>query len=445
MNRRLWVGLVILGLMVTPEMYAQESSAYLNSLEQRLYELEQKFTEQEFQKEQLKVLLHDQQNQIIQQRRLLSQFEQDAYEGAVPSPKSMKSQIEEASGFEVGMGLTSVVQNAWDVNGRSSSGEDVLDASYSFDLELTKTFADKSVLFALVESADGAGVTNDLVAFAGPNDDAADDDSTVVISEFWYERMIFDERVTMTVGKIDATGYFDANEVANSETDQFLSTAFVNNPAWAAPDANPGIRFAFPLNENVTLQYLLVGEMDDFDETVTHVFGVDFATQFWNRPGNYRFFIWSNGLSHVEWDNPLHNQERKTGFGLSFDQQLSDHVTAFIRYGVQDAETYVDGDDYSIESSWSIGARFDGAIWGREQDHVGVAYGAITPSDDYVQATPGAKGEDEKHFEIYYSYVVNDYLTISPHLQVIMDAFGDDVADRDNTIVVVGARAQFVY
>ena len=63
------------------------------------------------------------------------------------------------------------------------------------------------------------------------------------------------------------------------------------------------------------------------------------------------------------------------------------------------------------------------------------------PSGDYKDAQ-SRNANDEGHFEAYYSYKLNDNFTISPDFHLIWDAYGKDVAGRDNTICVIGTRAQ---
>ena len=73
----------------------------------------------------------------------------------------------------------------------------------------------------------------------------------------------------------------------------------------------------------------------------------------------------------------------------------------------------------------------------RPNDHVGIAYGQINASDDYKDSNTLINGNTEKHLELYYNYFVNEHLTISPDVQLIWDAFGDDVTDSDGVITVV--------
>ena len=79
-------------------------------------------------------------------------------------------------------------------------------------------------------------------------------------------------------------------------------------------------------------------------------------------------------------------------------------------------------------------------------DAIGIAFGQAIPSDDYEEANEDAgtslKADSESHLELYYSFKVNDHLTLTPDLQVIWDPYGGDGSAGDDTIVVGGVRGQ---
>ena len=64
--------------------------------------------------------------------------------------------------------------------------------------------------------------------FSGPNADLEYNDPQFTLAEAFYWTSfpvpdVRDHRLELTIGKIDPSGIFDANEVANSETDQFMA------------------------------------------------------------------------------------------------------------------------------------------------------------------------------------------------------------------------------
>jgi len=62
----------------------------------------------------------------------------------------------------------------------------------------------------------------------------------IALAKAWLGGDYFNEHVKAVAGKIDLGDYFDANTVANDETQQFLSNAFVSNPTLENPGSAPG-------------------------------------------------------------------------------------------------------------------------------------------------------------------------------------------------------------
>ncbi|MFP4687050.1 MAG: carbohydrate porin, partial [bacterium] len=131
--------------------------------------------------------------------------------------------------IELAVGMTGIVQGTSGVDESLNPDEDITDASLSFDLEFYVPL-EAGAFYSALEAGEGNGVDGDIPTFSGFNDDA-DDDQNLRLSELWYEHSWFDKDLRIRVGKVDLTTDFDVNEVANSETDQFLSGGFVNNLA----------------------------------------------------------------------------------------------------------------------------------------------------------------------------------------------------------------------
>jgi high affinity Mn2+ porin len=88
-----------------------------------------------------------------------------------------------------------------------------------------------------------------------------------------------------------------------------------------------------------------------------------------------------------------------------------------------------------------LGLQISGSLWQREGDVLAVAFGQISPSDDYKKAND-LRAKSEQHLEAYYSLKVNEHLTLSPDIQVIRHPYGNDAVNGDDTIVAGGMRAQ---
>jgi len=349
-------------------------------------------------------------------------------------------------GVHLGGGITLITQSTHNANGDSLSknGDDVTDASYSADLKVEKEFSNYGKAYLHFEGGNGSGVTDELQVFSNVNADATGDENFDLI-EAWYEQYFTSISLTVTFGKLDATGYIDTNEYANDETVQFLGGIFKNSSTLEFPDDNgPGIRINLEPFEALEIEMIVMnatGSWEDFFYDTFFAGQVDFKPNLFSRSGNYRIYGWLNNKDHIKWDNPAKNKETGYGFGLSFDQELTDNLGVFIRYGWQNPKVYAADSDFSLEQSYSIGTQFFGSLWGRDNDTFGVAFGQIFSSDEYKKAD-NLKAESEKHLEAYYNFKVNEHLALSPDIQLIWDPYGGDAMNGDRTIFVGGLRAQ---
>jgi len=454
--RILWSTLLMISFLITlntPVSFAtdEEILKELERLKQRIEQLEKKLAEQEVKNQ-----------------------EQDKEVTSIKGSKDFEElvKIKEAIGnLKFGLGATGIVQGTLNndenykrVRDYERDG-DVVDGSYSVDLTVESPIGEHGAAFMHLEGGEGANVTDEVAGLTGVNADALDDDGDLEIAELWYEHSIKDDRAILTVGKLDPTVYFDSNEVANDETTQFLADIFVNNIAVNWPDDyTGGMRLTFNPHKLVAVNLGALEADGDFEDIFEDTFGigeVHFKPTMGGRQGNYRIYGWVNGGDHEEWEVPwrwsgrnirilgvpveefgwwrywgnTHDNETGKGFGLSFDQELSDTVTAFLRYGMQS------DDIYEAKYSWSIGGQVKGNWWRRPEDVFGIAYGQAVLSSEYERFLKGYGLEpgDEGHFEAYYRYQLNDHLAISPDIQVIHNVAGIEDA---HTVTVFGLRGQ---
>jgi len=387
-----------------------------------------------------------QQQQIHEYETKLSQFEEKLKRVPGEPMKLME-------GLELGVGATMIVQGANNVN-YAPDGETKkktrTDGSYSADITLSKEFKEISGrAFLHLEGGQGAGLEDNLTLYSNVNRDA-DDHENVRVTEIWYEQGLFKDNAAVTFGKLDPTAYFDQSEVANDETTQFLGRIFRNSPTIEFPDNGLGIRAAYMPKEWLELGYGLLNAKSSWEKIGDNLFNigqVHFKTNFFNLAGNYRFLGWYNNVYHTKWLDESKQKEGAYGFGLSFDQKVTDITTAFLRYGWQDPKVYnpdikATGDlTYSLEHSWSTGFQVEGKPWGRQKDVLAFAVGQAFPSNDYKKYY-GYLARPEGHIESYYRIHVNDHLFLSPDFQYIWNPFGKDVADDTSGIFVGGMRVQ---
>lgn len=358
--------------------------------------------------------------------------------------KTMPSILE---GINISAGATFVVQGTHNANGDNldRDREDAGDASYSIGLGFEKEFEDYGKAVITLEAGGGAGVEDELKLFSNVNADA-DNDENIRLTEAFYEHYLKDLPLTLAFGKIDVKGYIDTNDYANDECTQFFGRMFKNSATIEFADNGPGIGFTLKPADFVDANLVLADADSDWEDMFDNIFlagQVSLRPNLFNRDGNYRILAWINDQAHTGWSDSSSTKDNGYGFGISFDQGIADNLGAFIRYGWQDPGQRLSGldDDFSLEHSWSAGLQFNGNIWDRDKDVFALAIGQVIPSSDYKNAGD-LNAKNEGHFEVYYSYVVNDYLTLSPDIQVIWNPYGKDATTGDDAIIVGGLRGQ---
>jgi len=451
MSQKLFSRFLVLAVVLSfaQAAYAggDDVDSMLQKLQSRVEVLERKVNTQDAHIKSQESVIGAQQGKISEYESKLSQFEEKLHR--VPGEP-----IQLLEGLELGAGGTMIVQGTNNTNyrGGQTRKEDRTDASYSVDVTLAKEFKDVGGrAFIHLEAGQGAGLEDNLTLYSNVNRDAGDNGARAELTEFWYEQDLLKNKAAVTFGKLDPTVYFDQNEVANDETTQFLGRIFRNSPIVEFPDNGAGIRLAYLPFEWLELGYGLFdgsGGWEKIGDSLFNIGQAHFKANFFNLPGNYRFYLWNNNADHTKWLDSEKNKEGAYGFGLSFDQKITDIITAFFRYGRQNPKVYnpaitaADGSNYSLEQSWSTGFQVEGKPWGRENDVFAFAVGKVIPSDDYKKANAGFEAKPEGHLEAYYKIHVNDHLSISPDVQYIWNPYGKDVAGNSSGIFVGDIRAQ---
>ena len=435
------------------DVFAEEyvSLEQYRQLENRVLALESKLGEYDKCMNEQKQCILEQSKKISEYESRLAQFDTDLH-------RQTGAPISIAEGLEIGAGGTMIIQGTNNANNAAvdvTKKESRTDASYSADITLGKEFKEVGgKAFLHLEVGQGAGLEDDLTLYSNVNRDA-DNDNNVRLTELWYEQALFKDKAALTFGKLDPTAYFDNNDVANDETTQFLGRIFRNSPTIEFPDNTAGIRLAYMPLEWLELGYGVFDGNSDWEKVGDNLFNigqVTFKTKVFDLPGNYRFLGWNNNVYHTKWLDTEKTKEANYGFGLSFDQKVTDIVTLFTRYGWQNPKVYnpdimATGDlNYSLAHSWSAGFQLEGKPWGRENDVFAFAVGQAIASKDYKKAgealDPARRAKPEGHLEAYYRIHVNDHLSLSPDFQYIWNPFGKDVAEDTDGIFVGGMRAQ---
>lgn len=294
------------------------------------------------------------------------------------------------------------------------------------DLVFSFKVGENTIAAIDVEATGGDGIDVKIPSFSLLNAVAGSTNDTVRFREAWVEHAALEDRLIMTAGKIDLTNYFDANGVANDENSQFLAGAFVNSAVLGAPGNGPGARLQAKLAEQLTLGLGYGSGDSDTSEVFKHGFGIaelDYTLKVGELEGNYRVYVTVDGAL-PDGSNKL-VQKNAFGFGVSLDQQLTDKLALFARYGQRDEDVY------ATKMAWSVGGQYAGLIPDRKDDVFGFAYGQ-------VQAVVGADSQ-EKLAEAYYKVQVNDQIAVTPVVQYLINPLGNSATDN---VVALGLRSQ---
>ncbi|MBI5642132.1 MAG: carbohydrate porin [Deltaproteobacteria bacterium] len=359
-------------------------------------------------------------------------------------------------GLKIGGGVTITAQ------GVSNTNTDTKGAlALSADLALESPVGENGRAVVVFDIERGAGPRNLPSLFAGPNgsptgpnaDLESFDNDSVHLTQIYYEHEIF-KGLSVSVGQLDPTGYFDANDFANNERAQFLANIFTNNPAiefgGSSDFYSPGIRATYFPAEFMDITLAAFEGNGDFTDSFDKPFlmaELNFNLKPFDKDGHYRFYTWlRQGRDDVSAtanpnDADLANADN-SGFGVSFDQFVTDTVGVWFRAGIQ-KETVA-----QFDKTVSAGVHLLGDAFGRPSDRVGFGYGATFIGQDYedflTSSDAGFSSGVEHYTELYYNLAISDATDstgfhISPDIQYVANPGGDENAED---FFVYGMRLQ---
>ena len=117
------------------------------------------------------------------------------------------------------------------------------------------------------------------------------------------------------------------------------------------------------------------------------------------------------------------------GFGVSFDQMITDKIGAFFRYGL------TDGDVRTFGNTWSLGGTVKGLLPSRPKDVLGLGFVQGITSDPYRTGTHTESSESL--FEAYYKIQLTNWCAIYPDVQVLLNP---GTNPNNETSVIAGVR-----
>ena len=293
-------------------------------------------------------------------------------------------------------------------------------AGFTADLELTWKPAlpliEDGKFYVRIHAGDGTGAdrggqsnnpVNVLLANLNTiaDDNTGGNDTGLDLVEAHYTHEFFDKTLNVTAGKAKNLLFLDGNAFANNEKKQFVGKPFVNNSVLdSESEYTPLIGTEFKPTELLAFSVLGTSTSRPYVEGTPlentskskydNVFSTPFlgsqltvSPKFGELEGNYRIYGWYAGYNHSKLDNdrnPIDGQKDKGwGLGISADQQITQMIGLFGRFGWNNEDVYV------VHWEASGGVNLKGMIPGRDEDNLGLGFAALIPGDRYEPKRPG--------------------------------------------------------
>lgn len=208
------------------------------------------------------------------------------------------------------------------------------------------------------------------------------------------------DRVTLTVGKLSVQDIFDDNQYAHDPTRDFLNFAFITlgafdyaANAWGYTDgaavewrqnwwtARSGVFQLAQTPGGIKIEPVLLRQFMAVSE-------LEGRYEIAGQPGVAKLLLFSNNGYFSKFDDVINGaflsssfppsvsnfqrRGQKNGFGVNLAQQVAPGIGVFARGGLNDGR-YQTIDYTDVNRSISAGVVFDGDLWDRSPDRIGVA------------------------------------------------------------------------
>jgi hypothetical protein len=370
--------------------------------------------------------------------------------------------LSEQLGFKISGGASFIFQATPKLNSMKERSESANNATYSFDLIFEKNFKNDGKVVLNFAGGDGSGLRgeNKLNTYSEIN---ADVDKTVdskggyvqsKITKLFFEKPFLDNRLVVTFGKIGFFSYFADNKYAGDENKQFITDVFVKDPLIETPGQHIALRLSYIASKRVNIDYAYYAtNVDRFDAKGVNVLQTAYRAF---KNGTYRVYIWTNNKEHYSFSS--RKKSGTYGIGLSADQMINEKIGIFARLGyknpsvgtkkITDKALGENDFEFNLPTSlmWSVGGQLKDPCRLRRNDVMGVAIGQIYGSSKvkYINLGTDSNYKDgaETQMELYYNFVANKYIILTPILQYLIKPQGGNAKINDN-ILVYGIKTHF--
>lgn len=389
----------------------------------------------------------------------------------------------ESKGIRLDVGLTQILQTNMHGGAQTNNA-----ARYSGSADVTLTLDTARLglwpggtIVLNAEPKWGDGVNGKVGSLLPVNMDAikpnAGEGAVMTLSEYFIWQSLFDGKLCLFGGKLDASRAFDMNTFANDERTQFMNVAFRNNLMLGAfaPYTVLGGGFILQPADWLTITTAVVdsdgrakttgfetafhGEADHV--SVAHEWALKIRP--FDQPGHQRVgFVWSGeDFDHVNPVSPFRELTpallrllgsktvnkiapllpyKTSGDNVmvyyNFDQYLytetEDPTQGFGLFG---RFGWARQDVNPVAHFYSIGLGGKGVVPTRDRDTCGIGYYFVDLSNRLPPCMHSEQG-----VECFYNIEITPWLHVSPDVQVVIDPGGG--LDGHDVAVVGGVRIQ---
>ncbi len=312
-----------------------------------------------------------------------------------------------------------IIQNAQQARGNDKKADGNFYQLASTDLYFTAGLAQYTLFFADIVGLSGTPPDDEIDGLTLANGYSARlvQQNDLSLREAWLMTELWDQKLSLVIGRVDLTNYFDANAAANDETSQFLSDALVNNPALGLSENGAGMTVVYDPKKSFSFRMGYQQSTSVASNLSDSLFllleaGYQF-NPFHMGEGNYR-----------AWYRKDNTENDASAYGISIDQKLAAGITLFARYGSAENVISNNRDKY-----YSTGLQFTGGLGLYPEDTFGIGYAYADP----------ATVEKEKLLEGYYNLAMTEKLRLTFSLAYLQERRGNSTTDA---YVIPGMRLQ---
>jgi hypothetical protein len=276
-----------------------------------------------------------------------------------------------------------------------------------------------------------ANLSDDIGAAWATSDGIGSNESFPVV-QLYYEQRLLDDRILVSLGKIDTTNYVGTNRFAD-DTLFFMNRAFSSNPAINYPGNGLGAVIACAISEEFYLGACIadangVETQSGFDSIGAGDFFLAAEAGLTLKigdlgEGNYRLTVWhSDNASEVDLPEDY-------GVALSIDQEVGGGLVPFFKYA------WSDGEATGVRNIVAGGIGLEGPF-GREDDVLGAAL-------SWGESTDASLGE-QVVAEVFYRLQLAANIQWTLGGQAVFDALDSDSGEGE-TVGILEVRLRVTF